>query len=196
VKYLIAGLGNVGEEYKDTRHNMGFMALDVLARASNVVFTDRRYGFVSCIRHKSRIFVLLKPSTFMNMSGNAVAYWMKKEKISLENLLVVVDDIALPIGSFRMRAGGGDGGHNGLNHISSVLGTNRYARIRIGIGDDFSSGRQTGYVLGKLSDEEKDKLNKSLPIIADMILSFGTSGTELTMTRYNSEGRQDKAEGG
>lgn len=168
---------------------MGFLVVDALARASNAVFEDRRYGFISSIRHKSRIFILLKPSTYMNLSGNAVAYWMRKEKIPVENLLVIVDDLSLPLGNFRMRSEGGDGGHNGLAHISTVLGTNKYARIRIGIGSDFESGRQTGYVLGNLNEEGKKTIEGILPIISDMILSFGTIGTELTMTRYNEKGK-------
>lgn len=189
VKYLIAGLGNIGEEYKDTRHNMGFMALDVAAAASSVVFTDQRYGSVTSFRFRSRTFILLKPSTYMNLSGNAVAYWLKKEKIPLENMLVIVDDIAIPLGSFRMRAAGGPGGHNGLSHISSILGTDAYARVRIGIGNEFSNGRQSGYVLGKLTRGEREYLLKRFEIITEMIKSFGTIGTELTMTKFNKQGK-------
>ena len=159
MKYLIAGLGNIGEEYKDTRHNIGFSVLDALSAASNTVFTDQRYGSVTTLKHKGRTFVLLKPSTYMNLSGNAVSYWLKKEKIPVENLLVVVDDIALPLGSFRMRSKGGAGGHNGLSHISSVLGTDEYARIRVGIGSEFSKGKQCSYVLGKISPSEKQFLS-------------------------------------
>jgi len=189
MKYLIAGLGNIGEEYKETRHNIGFMVLDALAGASNAVFTDQRYGMVTSIKHRGRTLILLKPSTFMNLSGNAVDYWMKKEKIPLENLLVIVDDIALPFGSFRMRAKGSPGGHNGLSHISSVLATDEYARIRVGIGNDFSKGRQSGYVLGKITPGEKQQLVKPVGIIGDMIKSFGTIGTELTMTAFNKFGK-------
>ncbi|MBE0674317.1 MAG: aminoacyl-tRNA hydrolase [Bacteroidales bacterium] len=189
MKYLIAGLGNIGEEYKDTRHNMGFIALDDLAGSSNAVFNDLRYGSVASFRYKARTFILLKPSTFMNLSGNAVSYWMKKEKIPVENLLVIVDDIAIPFGSFRMRSGGSPGGHNGLSHISSVLGTDDYARIRIGIGNNFTPGRQSSYVLGKLTPEEKTFLSGRIKVVSEMIKSFGTLGTELTMTRFNKEGK-------
>jgi PTH1 family peptidyl-tRNA hydrolase len=189
MKYLIAGLGNIGEEYKETRHNIGFMVLDALAVASNAVFTDQRYGMVTSIKHRGRTLILLKPSTFMNLSGNAVDYWMKKEKIPLENLLIIVDDIALPFGSFRMRSKGSAGGHNGLSHISSVLATEEYARIRVGIGNNFPQGKQSGYVLGKLTTLEKQQLAKPLEIIGDMVKSFGTIGTELTMTAFNKLGK-------
>jgi len=147
MKYLIVGLGNIGEEYKDTRHNIGFTLLDAMAMASNVSFKERRYGSVCEIRHKGQVLFLLKPSTYMNLSGNAVDYWLKKEKILVENLLVIVDDIALPLGSIRLRSKGSDGGHNGLAHISSILATNEYARIRIGIGNRFRKGGQSGMFL-------------------------------------------------
>lgn len=189
MKYLIAGLGNIGEEYKETRHNIGFMVLDALTGASNAVFTDQRYGMVASIKHRGRTLILLKPSTFMNLSGNAVDYWMKKEKIPMENLLIIVDDIAIPFGSFRMRSKGSAGGHNGLSHISSVLATDDYARIRVGIGSDFAKGRQSGYVLGKLTPGEKQQLIKPLEIIGEMIKSFSTIGTELTMTAFNKQGK-------
>jgi len=189
MKYLIAGLGNIGEEYKDTRHNIGFMVLDAAVKASNTVFTDQRYGSVTSFKYKGRTFVLLKPSTYMNLSGNAVSYWLKKEKIPVENLLVIVDDIALPLGNFRMRSKGGAGGHNGLIHISSVLGTDEYARIRIGIGSDFSQGKQCSYVLGKITSDEKLFLNDRIQLVIEMIKSFGTIGTELTMTAFNKAGK-------
>lgn len=137
MKYLIVGLGNIGDGYADTRHNIGFTVLDALARASNVVFTDKRYGAVTSFRHKGREFIMLKPSTYMNLSGNAVRYWMNKENIGIENLLVIVDDLALPLGSIRLRPKGSDGGHNGLAHITQVLSSSDYARIRIGIGNVF-----------------------------------------------------------
>lgn len=189
MKYLIAGLGNIGEEYKDTRHNIGFMVLDALSAVSNTVFTDQRYGSVTTLRYKGRTFILLKPSTYMNLSGNAVSYWLKKEKIPIENLLVVVDDIALPLGSFRMRSKGSAGGHNGLSHISSVLGTDEYARIRVGIGSEFSKGKQCSYVLGKITPSEKLFLSERIKIIIEMVKSFGTIGTELTMTAFNKAGK-------
>ncbi|HNR42979.1 MAG TPA: aminoacyl-tRNA hydrolase [Bacteroidales bacterium] len=189
MKYLIVGLGNTGEEYEDTRHNIGFTILDAFADASNVVFTDKRYGSVCNVRLKGRELILLKPSTYMNLSGYAVDYWMKREKIPGENLLVIVDDIALPHGSFRMRPKGGAGGHNGLLHINAILGTTEYARIRIGIGNGFKKGSQINFVLGKWSSEEKLFLQKRIPVIIEMIKSFVLSGTELTMTAFNKLGR-------
>jgi PTH1 family peptidyl-tRNA hydrolase len=189
MKYLIVGLGNIGEEYKDTRHNMGFKVLDAFAYASKIVFEDKRYGSVGRTRIKGREYVLLKPSTFMNLSGYAVDYWMKKENVPLENLLVIVDDIALPLGSFRMRPKGSAGGHNGLDHINTVLGTTGYARIRIGIGNGFKKGSQVNFVLGKWSREETDFIEQKISIIVEMIKSFGISGLELTMTTYNKQGK-------
>ena len=189
MKYLIVGLGNIGDEYKDTRHNVGFTVLDALASESNVVFTDKRYGAVCSIKYKSREFILLKPSTFMNLSGNSVRYWLKKEKIPVENLLVIVDDIALPLGSIRMRPGGSDGGHNGLAHINAILSTTDYARIRIGIGNGFRKGSQVNYVLGTWNREEKKFINDRISIVIEMIKSFGTVGTELTMTAFNKAGK-------
>jgi PTH1 family peptidyl-tRNA hydrolase len=189
VKYLIVGLGNIGDDYKDTRHNIGFTVLDALAEASNTSFTDSRYGAVSRIKYKGRDLVLLKPSTFMNLSGNAVDYWLKKENIPLENMLVIVDDLALPLGSIRMRQKGSDGGHNGLAHINTVLGTNEYPRIRIGIGNSFRKGSQVDYVLGTWDREEKEFLKPRISIVAEMIKSFAFAGTELTMTNFNKAGK-------
>jgi peptidyl-tRNA hydrolase, PTH1 family len=185
MKYLIVGLGNIGEEYADTRHNIGFTILDAFARASGVSFSDRRYGSVCETKYKGRTFVLLKPSTFMNLSGNAVSYWLKKEKIPVDSLLVIVDDIALPPGSIKMKPKGGDGGHNGLSHINSVLSTSEYSRIRVGIGNGFRKGAQVNYVLGKWSTEEKKFIEERIAIVIEMIRSFGTVGTELTMTAFN-----------
>jgi peptidyl-tRNA hydrolase, PTH1 family len=185
MKYLIVGLGNIGEEYIDTRHNIGFTILDAFADESDVTFSDRRYGSVCETKYKGRTFVLLKPSTYMNLSGNAVSYWLKKEKIPVENLLVIVDDIALPLGSIRMKPKGSDGGHNGLSHINSILSTSEYARIRIGIGNSFRKGTQVKYVLGKWGPEEKKFIDERIRIVTAMIRSFGTSGTELTMTAFN-----------
>jgi PTH1 family peptidyl-tRNA hydrolase len=189
MKYLIVGLGNIGDGYADTRHNIGFTVLDAMAKASNISFTNKRYGSVTSLKHKGREFILLKPSTFMNLSGNAVRYWMKKENIPVENLLVIVDDIALPLGSIRMRSKGSDGGHNGLSHISTTLSTNDYARIRMGIGNDFRKGSQIDYVLGIWTKEEKLFLHERISIVIDMIKSFGTAGTELTMTEFNKKGK-------
>jgi PTH1 family peptidyl-tRNA hydrolase len=189
MKYLIVGLGNIGEGYKDTRHNIGFTVLDAMAMASNISFVEKRYGAVCEIRYKGRDLILLKPSTFMNLSGNAVSYWLKKEKIPLENMLVIVDDIALPLGSIRMRPKGSDGGHNGLAHISNILATNEYPRIRIGIGNSFGKGKQVDYVLGKWDAEEKKFMEGRTSIVIEMIKSFVFSGVELTMTAFNKAGK-------
>jgi len=199
MKYLIAGLGNIGEEYKNTRHNVGFMVLDAAAAASGISFSDSRYGFVAEMRYKNARLILLKPSTLMNRSGNAVRYWMQKEKIEPENLLVIADDIAIPVGSIRLRAKGGAGGHNGLSNISEVLGTDDYARLRIGIGNDFPRGGQVHYVLGEWDPDQLTVLSKRLPLAVEMIMSFVTAGCELTMTAYNKAGKKltdDGTEGG
>jgi PTH1 family peptidyl-tRNA hydrolase len=182
-------LGNIGEEYKDTRHNIGFTILDAMAMASNISFTDKRYGAICELRYKGRDLILLKPSTYMNLSGNAVSYWLKKENIPLENMLIIVDDIALPPGSIRRRSKGNDGGHNGLAHISSILGTNEYPRIRIGIGNSFHKGAQVDFVLGKWDPEEKKFMDGRISIVIDMIKSFAFAGTELTMTAFNKAGK-------
>ncbi|MDD2277822.1 MAG: aminoacyl-tRNA hydrolase [Bacteroidales bacterium] len=187
MKYLIAGLGNIGSDYSNTRHNIGFKVLDALSEASNAVFSDKRYGDIAQVRHKGRTFVLLKPSTFMNLSGKAIAYWLKAEKIPIENLLVVVDDIALPIGTLRIRKKGSDGGHNGLFDIIQILGTQEFARLRFGIGGDFPKGNQVQYVLGEWTPEEKEILPERCKKASEIILSFGTIGLELTMTQYNKK---------
>jgi PTH1 family peptidyl-tRNA hydrolase len=189
MKYLIVGLGNIGEGYKDTRHNIGFTVLDAMAMASNISFTEKRYGAVCEIRYKGRDIFLLKPSTFMNLSGNAVNYWLRKENIPLENMLVIVDDIALPLGSIRMRPKGSDGGHNGLAHISTILATNDYPRIRIGIGSSFRKGAQVDFVLGRWDSEEKKFMAERTSIVIDMIKSFVYAGIELTMTAFNKVGK-------
>lgn len=195
MKYLVVGLGNIGNEYKDTRHNVGFRVLDAMAMASNISFSDKRYGMVGEVKYKGRTIILLKPSTFMNLSGNAVSYWLKKEKIPVENLCVVVDDIALPTGSIRLRSKGGAGGHNGLDHINTILGTSDYARIRIGIGNGFHRGSQVNYVLGDFSDEENKLIDEKLELVFNMIKSFVTAGVELTMTAFNKAGKTQDAPG-
>lgn len=187
MKYLIVGLGNIGHEYQNTRHNIGFNILDAFAEASNIVFEDKRYGFVAEYRLKGRIFILLKPSTFMNRSGSAVGYWLKKSKLFSESMLVLVDDVALPFGIIRIRPKGGDGGHNGLLNISQVIGTQDYARLRFGIGNNYQSGQQVDYVLNKWNEEEKAVLTEKLKTCCEIIKSFGTSGLELTMTQFNSK---------
>lgn len=189
MKYLIAGLGNTGDGYKETRHNIGFTILDTMAVASNISFTDKRYGAVCHTRYKGRELILLKPSTFMNLSGNAINYWMKKENIPVENVLVLVDDIALPLGSIRMRPKGSDGGHNGLAHISEILGTHDYPRIRFGIGDSFRRGSQIDFVLGTWDEEEKKVIQERIPVAIEMIKSFAFAGLDRTMTAFNKEGK-------
>ncbi|MEG1622323.1 MAG: aminoacyl-tRNA hydrolase [Alistipes sp.] len=185
MKYLIVGLGNIGAEYAGTRHNAGFEVLDALAGASNISFTTDRYGAVAELKHKGNTLVLLKPSTFMNLSGKAVRYWLDMAKVPLENLLVVVDDIALPFGTFRMRPKGSDGGHNGLKNITELLGHENYTRIRFGIGGDFAHGQQVDYVLGHWTAEEQVILQERLKIFGEAILSFAAIGTERTMNLFN-----------
>ncbi len=191
MKYLIVGLGNIGDGYEDTRHNIGFMVLDTMAEIFSVQFEDKRYGAIARLKYKGREFILLKPSTFMNLSGNAVRFWMKKEKIPIEKLLVIVDDIALLTGNIRMRSKGGDGGHNGLAHINNILASNEYSRIRIGIGDGFNNESRVNYVLGRWTTEEKKIIGERITLVTEMIKSFGMIGTELTMTAYNKAGKID-----
>ena len=187
MKYLIAGLGNIGPEYKNTRHNIGFQILDALAGASNISFSDKRYGFIAEYKYKARTFILLKPTTYMNLSGKAVAYWLQKEDIEITNLLVLVDDLALPFGTIRLRAKGGAGGHNGLENINQVLGRNDYARLRFGIGDNFHKGFQVDYVLGEWSREEQKELPAKIDNCIEIVNSFGTIGTERTMNFFNKK---------
>lgn len=187
MKYLIVGLGNIGQEYAETRHNIGFKVLDALAEASNTVFTTGRYGAVAQVKHKGRTLILLKPSTYMNLSGKAVRYWLEQEKIPLENLLVVSDDIALPFGTLRMRPKGSAGGHNGLKNIAELLGSEEFARIRFGAGGDFARGHQVDYVLGGWSEEECRTLPERLKLFGDAILSFTTIGCERTMNFFNKK---------
>ena len=187
MKYLIVGLGNIGSEYAGTRHNIGFRVLDALAKASNLVFEDKRYGAVASLSVKGQQLVLLKPSTYMNLSGNAVRYWMNKENIPLERLLVVVDDLSLPFGALRMKPSGSNGGHNGLKHIASVLGTQAYARLRFGIGNDFPRGGQIDYVLGRFSEEDLKTMDERVELACEMIKSFCLAGIQITMNQYNKK---------
>ncbi len=187
MKYLIAGLGNIGPEYKNTRHNIGFQILDAMAIASNIDFKDRRYGFIAEYKFKGRTFLLLKPTTYVNLSGRAVNYWLKKENVPIENLLVLVDDLALPFGTLRIKAKGSPGGHNGLRNISEVLCRNDYARLRFGIGDDFHSGFQVNFVLSEWSREEQDQIPEKIDTCIDIIQSFGTIGVERTMNFFNKK---------
>ncbi len=187
MKYLIAGLGNIGAEYAETRHNIGFKVLDALAGASNTLFTTGRYGDVATLRHKGHSLLLLKPSTYMNLSGKAVRYWMEAERIDLENLLVISDDIALPFGTLRLRAKGSAGGHNGLKNIAELLGTEDFARMRFGIGGNFPRGHQVDYVLGEWTEEERAALPERLKLFGDAVLSFATIGLARTMNEYNKK---------
>ena len=188
-KYLLVGLGNIGLDYELTRHNTGFMVLDAFAKASNTVFEDRRYGFVGETSLKGRKVVLLKPSTFMNLSGNAVRYWLNKENIDQSRLLVVSDDVALPLGQFRLKAGGSNGGHNGLGHIQQLIGQN-YARLRMGIGNDYPQGGQIDWVLGRYSDEELKELQPAIDVAVDILRSFVLAGIDITMNQYNKLGKK------
>ena len=184
MKYLIVGLGNIGDEYAGTRHNIGFMMLDAFADAQGATWVDKRYGFVAKCRVKNAEMVLLKPSTYMNLSGNAVRYWLQQEKITVENMLVLVDDLNLPFGTIRIRKQGSNGGHNGLGNIQSVLGTENYARVRFGIGNNFSRGAQCNFVLGKWTDEEQKLLPERLKVTSEIIPSFCLQGIDRTMNLY------------
>lgn len=193
-KYLIVGLGNIGDEYAMTRHNTGFMVLDAFAKASNIVFEDRRYGFVAETSIKGRKVFLLKPSTFMNLSGNAVRYWLNKENIEQQRLLVISDDVALPLGAFRLKANGSNGGHNGLGHIQQLIGQ-QYARLRMGIGNDYPHGAQIDWVLGRYSEEELTKLQPSIDTAVEIIKSFVLAGIDITMNQYNKMGKGKSEKG-
>ena len=186
MKYLIVGLGNPGMDYVGTRHNIGFEVLDALAGASNTVFKTERYGDLATIKHRGRTVLLLKPNTYMNLSGKAIRYWVDKEKIPLDRLLVVTDDLALPFGTIRMRKKGSDGGHNGLKSIQDLLNTNQYPRLRFGIGDTFSKGRQVDYVLGKWNAHESPKLGERLQRCSEAVLAFVGIGLERAMNEYNN----------
>ena len=188
-KFLIVGLGNIGDEYENTRHNTGFMVLDAFAKASNIVFADKRYGFVAETSLKGRKVILLKPSTYMNLSGNAVRYWLNQEKIDQSRLLVISDAVALPLGAFRLKAGGPNGGHNGLGHIQQLIGQN-YARLRMGIGNDFPRGMQVDWVLGKYDEEDMKTLQPSIDTACEIIKSFVLAGIDLTMNQYNKLGKK------
>ena len=187
MNFLIAGLGNIGDEYDRTRHNIGFRVLVARAKASNIVFSDRRYGFVGEMKVKGQTLLLLKPSTYMNLSGNAVRYWMNEKKIPLERFLVVSDDLSLPLGALRMKPGGSEGGHNGLRHITSVLGTNQYARLRFGVGNDFPRGGQVDFVLSRFSFEEEQILTERVELAGEMVKSFCLAGIQNTMNQYNNK---------
>ena len=196
MNYLIVGLGNIGVEYANTRHNMGFMVLDAWAQASNIVFESGRYGSTATVSFKGRKFTLLKPSTYMNLSGKAVRYWMNELKIQPENLLVISDDLNIPFGTLRLRKNGSAGGHNGLTNITELIGTQEYARIRVGIGNDFGRGQQVGYVLGELSADEKAEMADISKRVIDGVKAWATVGPDRAMnvinTRPKPQPKEDK----
>lgn len=187
MKYLIVGLGNIGPEYRNTRHNIGFKVLDAFAEVSNISFSTQRYGDIAQVRVKNNVLVLLKPSTYLNLSGEAVRYWMNKENIPLENVLVIVDDIALPFGAIRIKGKGSDGGHNGLKNIAAMIGTQNYARIRFGLGNDFPKGAQIDYVLGNFTEEQEKLMPERLKIAIDAIKAFCLSGLTFAMNNYSNK---------
>lgn len=186
-KFLIAGLGNIGPKYHNTRHNIGFKVLDHLAQKEDLTFEPQKLGDIATYKFKGRTFILLKPSTFMNLSGKALNYWLQKEKIPLEHLLVITDDLNLPFGTIRVKTKGSDGGHNGLKDIQAQLGTTSYNRFRFGISDEFSKGRQVDYVLGEWDEEEEKQLPERLDMAIEVIRSFGTAGINNTMNTFNGK---------
>ena len=187
--FLVVGLGNIGAEYAATRHNIGFMILDVWAQTSNIVFQTQRYGDIALVREKGREFHLLKPSTYMNLSGNAVRYWMNKLEIPIENILVICDDINLPFGALRLRKNGSDGGHNGLKNIQELVGTTDFARLRCGVGHEFEQGAQVDFVLGKFSSEQTEEI----PALADKVITgvktWAMAGIDKAMNFVNTRNR-------
>ncbi len=186
-KFLIVGLGNIGSEYKNTRHNIGFDVVDYLAKEEGVTFSEGRLADVAQLKIKGKPIVLIKPTTYMNLSGKAVNYWLQQEKISIENLLVIVDELALPLGKLRINPKGSDGGHNGLKNIQETLNTTNYNRLRFGIGNEFSKGKQVDFVLGKWTDEEQHLLQERIKLAADAIKSFTFIGLERTMNSFNAK---------
>ncbi len=187
MKYLIIGLGNIGDEYANTRHNVGFLVLDALAQELKSTFSVQRHAYQTEGRIKGRQLILIKPTTYMNLSGKAVKYWLEKENIPIENFLVVVDDIDLDVGVLRLRPKGSGGSHNGLNHIIETLGHTDFPRLRVGIGKDFAKGFQVDYVLGKWSKAEEKVMLEKIPMAVEMIRSFVLAGTQLTMNQYNNK---------
>ncbi len=187
MKYLIVGLGNPGIEYKNTRHNVGFTTLDTFSEVSNVVFNTAKLAERAVVKYKGRTLILIKPSTFMNLSGKSVNYWMKKEGVSIEHTLIITDDLALPFGKLRVKPKGSSGGHNGLKDIQEVLGTNEYTRLRFGIGDEFSKGKQIDFVLGKWGESENELLQEKIDLAIQIIKSYTTIGVQRTMNEFNSK---------
>ena len=186
-KFLIVGLGNIGSEYENTRHNIGFKVLDFFAKKEDFKFETDKLGDVASYKFKGRTFILLKPSTYMNLSGKAVRYWMTKEKIPVENVLIITDDLNLEFGTIRVKTKGSDGGHNGLKSIQALLNTTKYPRFRFGISAEFGKGRQVNYVLGEWTTEENDKLPERLEKSVELIKSFGTAGVSNTMNNFNGQ---------
>lgn len=187
MKHLIVGLGNIGDEYRDTRHNIGFMILDAFAQASNISFSTERYGDVGRGRIKNQQVTLLKPSTYMNLSGNAVRYWKEREGVEIDNILVLVDDIALPFGAIRIKPSGSDAGHNGLKNIAQMLGTQAYPRLRFGVGNDFPRGCQIDYVLGHFSPEQRTELPARIEVAVDAVKDAILAGLQDAMCKYNNK---------
>jgi len=186
-KFLIIGLGNIGAEYANTRHNVGFKILDALAGASNLSFEPNRYADTAKLKIKGRSITLVRPTTYMNLSGKAVNYYLQTEKIDPENILIITDDLALPFGTLRMRTKGSDGGHNGLKHIIQTLNSSQFTRIRFGVGNEFSKGNQVDYVLGEWSSEEEEQLKERIETSIEMVKSFVAIGASQTMTQYNGK---------
>ncbi len=187
MKYLIVGLGNIGDEYRGTRHNIGFRILDAFAEASNISFSTERYGDVAHMSLKNKQLTLLKPSTYMNLSGNAVRYWKEKENIDISHILVLVDDIALPFGAIRIKPNGSDAGHNGLKNIAQMLGTPAYPRLRFGIGNDFPRGCQVDYVLGHFTLDQRQQLTARVDVACEAIKAFCLSGIDFAMCNFNNK---------
>lgn len=187
MKYLIVGLGNIGDEYANTRHNIGFIVLDALAQDTSTRFSIGRHAFVAETRIKNKELILLKPTTYMNLSGKAVKYWLDKEKIPLSNLLVVTDDVDLDLGVLRLRSKGSGGSHNGLNHIIETLLLTDFARLRVGIGKDYARGFQVDYVLGRWTSKEEKILLPRIDSAVDMIKSFVLAGVDRTMSEFNNK---------
>ena len=194
MNYLVVGLGNIGAEYANTRHNMGFMVLDAWAQASNIVFESGRYGSTAVVSFKGRKFYLLKPSTYMNLSGKAVRYWMNELKIQPENLMVISDDLNIPFGTLRLRKNGSAGGHNGLTNINELIGTQEYARIRVGIGNEFGRGQQVDYVLGALSSEEMEEMKDVSKRVIEGVKAWATIGADRAMNVVNSRPKKNQDE--
>lgn len=193
VKYLITGLGNIGVEYNDTRHNIGFDVVDYLAAKFEASYKSNRYGFTASFRYKGRTFILLKPTTYMNLSGQAVRYWLQKEKIKQQNLMIISDDLNIQFGQIKIKPKGSAGGHNGLKNIEQLLKTNQYPRLRVGIGNNYSKGRQVDFVLGKWAEDERPLLDKVIQHAANAVIAFASIGIERSMNQYNKDLNKSKS---